>query len=86
MPRLPTDRYPDWPRRMTSRQAEAYCNATAAALKAAGVPYTRQGNADYWDRHDLDAWVDSQFGKREGRKVENVRALLDDRFGEDDAA
>jgi len=86
MPRLPSDCYPDWPRRMTTRYAEAYCNATAAALKADGVPFSRRGNTDYWDRRDLDEWIDRQFGKREGRKVDNPRAFLDERFGRDDAA
>lgn len=84
MARLDPRDYPDWPRRMTTRQAEAYCNAPAAALKAAGVRFAHAGGRDYWDRRDLDGWIDNQFGKRDG--VQDVRSYLDERFGADDAA
>lgn len=61
MPKI--NHYPDWPRRMTTKQAEAYTNAYAETLKASGVRFARMNGRDFWDRADLDAWIDGQFGR-----------------------
>ena len=58
---------PDWPARMGEEMAALYLGVSVPTLQSrikAGVypSPVREGGRTFWSKHQLDAFVDAQFG------------------------